>query len=253
MSLRQLQAQFSKYLLQGDESITEAILGKSLQQVQARLGVYQYAYIERIVDALKDDFPVAAEIMREDEFHKLGVQFVKTHPSRDFSLRHYGETFPAFLLNHAEKELYGEMARFEWALRSIADTSDADIITSSDLRQIEPSQWPQLQLGLHPSVSILWIDSAIPKLWQNPAGLFEHSYKNTRAYVLWRSGIKPYFNELTEVEVFIIQGFAKGNDFVTVCNGLSQGCPEQEVAQKVVNFLQVWLENGIFCSLDISN
>ncbi len=84
---------------------------------QTRLGVYQFAYMRRLQDALIDDFPGVQSILGENRFDVIAEKYFKKHFSTSPTLTDAGWDFESFLReNPVSKEipLIGDLACLEW-------------------------------------------------------------------------------------------------------------------------------------------
>src|SRR4051794_17690248 len=66
-----------------------------------RIDIYAFAYFERLMDALSDDFEATYKRVGDRAFRKLLSEYLKKHPSRSTSVSYVGAQLPAFLKKHA--------------------------------------------------------------------------------------------------------------------------------------------------------
>lgn len=110
MSLKTLQHQFQSYLLKNDNTILSAI-------TSGHMSIYQNGYYERIISALKQDFPVLCEQIGESAFAGLITDYLQSHPSTHYNLRTVGKYLSEFILSRdADFSFYAELARLEWLI-----------------------------------------------------------------------------------------------------------------------------------------
>lgn len=76
----------------------ESVIGRSraLSSVE-RLAVYGNAYFARLLDCLADEFPTTKQVLGEDAFNSLGMQYIHACPSRSYTLNGLGRRFPDYL------------------------------------------------------------------------------------------------------------------------------------------------------------
>ena len=65
-----------------------AILNNSTEE---KLKIYQNSYYERIILAMKQDFPIMTAMLTDDVFSGLICDYIDAYPSRDFTLRTIGK------------------------------------------------------------------------------------------------------------------------------------------------------------------
>lgn len=110
MQLKILQHQFQSYLLNNDDTILSAI-------TSGHMTIYQNGYYERIISALKQDFPVLCEQIGDSAFAGLITDYLKSYPSKHYNLRTVGKYLSEFILSRdADFAFYADLARFEWLI-----------------------------------------------------------------------------------------------------------------------------------------
>jgi len=80
------------------------------------MNVYQNDYFARLQDALGENYEAVWAVVGDEEFFKLGREYIEKNPSRAPDLTPYGENFPAFIKEHSLGEEFPflpELAIFE--------------------------------------------------------------------------------------------------------------------------------------------
>src|SRR5260370_15904159 len=62
-----------------------------------RLDIYHRAYFARLVECLRDEFPVLVHALGEDAFDAFALNYLQRYPSRSYTLNHLGTRFPHYL------------------------------------------------------------------------------------------------------------------------------------------------------------
>lgn len=100
-SLASLQAWFQQQLLgAGDApawSIAELITPSRHCTPEARLAVYQHAYVARLLECLRAEFPAVCHALGKDVFENMAVAHVHRHPPQSYTLAALGAEFPETL------------------------------------------------------------------------------------------------------------------------------------------------------------
>lgn len=115
ISLKSWQQSFSALMTQEPTASHLArvgILETNDMPVAKRLEIYRYAYSARLIEALKEDFPRLLKSVGESKFDKWASEFVRTNPSKHFSLNYYGKKFPKFVEKKSKKA--SKLARLDW-------------------------------------------------------------------------------------------------------------------------------------------
>ncbi len=69
---------------------------KALTAIE-RLDIYGRAYFARLLDCLREEFPVLKQALGEDVFNGFAAEYLERYPSRSYTLFHLGLNFPRFL------------------------------------------------------------------------------------------------------------------------------------------------------------
>lgn len=78
---------------QADRVVTRS---RSLSGVD-RLAIYANAYYARLLECLRDEFPVLKHALGEETFDAFAVEYLQKYPSRSYTLVELGANFPRFL------------------------------------------------------------------------------------------------------------------------------------------------------------
>jgi hypothetical protein len=62
-----------------------------------RLAIYSYAYYARLLECLREEFPVLKHALGEEIFDAFAVEYLERYPSRSYTLFQLGVNFPRFL------------------------------------------------------------------------------------------------------------------------------------------------------------
>jgi Putative DNA-binding domain len=64
---------------------------------EQRLEIYANAYYARLLECLRDTFPVLARVLGAEVFDSFGFDYLQRYPSRSYTLYRLAESFPRFL------------------------------------------------------------------------------------------------------------------------------------------------------------
>lgn len=62
-----------------------------------RLAVYGHAYFARLLDCLREEYPVLKHALGDEAFDAFATGYLQEHPSRSYTLFELGAKFPDFL------------------------------------------------------------------------------------------------------------------------------------------------------------
>lgn len=76
----------------------ESVVTRSLALTALeRLAIYGYAYYARLLECLREEFPVLAHALGEEVFDAFAAEYLERFPSRSYTLFQLGVNFPRFL------------------------------------------------------------------------------------------------------------------------------------------------------------
>src|SRR6516225_11362495 len=62
-----------------------------------RLAIYGYAYYARLLECLREEFPVLKHALGAEVFDAFAAEYLQQYPSRSYTLLQLGANFPRFL------------------------------------------------------------------------------------------------------------------------------------------------------------
>jgi hypothetical protein len=156
-----------------------------------RIEVYRTAYVSRLCDGLRDDYPKVAAALG-DRFIGRATEYIAAHPSEHPSLRHFGTHLPEFLERSKPDALpwLAELARLEWARVEAFDAADATPARFEELRALPDEHWPGLRLVPMPSLTMLRLAWDVCEVWSalDDERTPTSSRPDLTTVVVWRTG-----------------------------------------------------------------
>jgi len=73
-----------------------------------RLAIYNRAYYARLLDCLRESFPVLFHALGEDAFGAFAIDYLQKYPSRSYTLNDLGSNFPRYLRESRPPDEDGE-------------------------------------------------------------------------------------------------------------------------------------------------
>ena len=256
MKLDRLQQEFQNYILRLDDGIEPYICDSGKASAAARLEVYAEAYRLRLVEVLTAHYPVLSVRVGEQEFDRLAVSYIDSYPSRNFSVREFGDRLGDFLSKTppwGDRPALAEMARFEWALAEVFDGADVESLGHEDLAATPASAWANLKFSLHPGIRCLDCYWNTVTTWKavhdgaEPPG--EEKLGEKQIWLVWRYGLDPRFRSLTREEAKVLDGALAGHSFADLCGILSRDIEAERVAGEIAAMLGVWVRDGLITGI----
>jgi len=252
-----IQDDFQRYLLTGLIDIEQSVVGTNLISANTRLNVYRDAYQTRLLEALASNFPALKAYLGDEDFQRMGLEYIHLHPSTYRSIRWYGSQLASYLTNeyqgNVESQFLSELAAFEWAMTLTFDATDLPIFQLSQMMEIPAKSWGNMRLKTHPSVqciSLLW---DVVTLWETLTNNqpiekpIKHS--NPVSWVLWRYDNMNRFYCLSQDESYALDAVLKERSFGELCEGLCQWHKEEDVGLRAASFLKGWIQSGLISNI----
>jgi hypothetical protein len=133
-----------------------------------RLAIYNRAYFARLLECLRESYPVLAQTLGEDAFDSFAIDYLQRFPSRSYTLNHLGKYFPRYLAESRPSDedtpapgwpdFVIDLARLEWTYGEVFDGPGIEGQPTLDieaLRAISAEQWPQTRVIPVPCLRLL--------------------------------------------------------------------------------------------------
>jgi len=167
------QSAFAAALLDPAREIPSCIAEGFGRPARDRVAVYRNNVVKGLCDALRDGFPVVAELVGDAFFDAMASAFVRAQPPASPVLLHYGRTFPDFIggFEPAEAVPYlADVARLEQARTEAYHAADAAPLGIDALQGLSDDRLSSLCLELHPSLRLLASEWPVVSIWQAHQG-----------------------------------------------------------------------------------
>lgn len=234
----------------------------SRQSAEERMAVYAQAYWARLLECLREEFPIVRATAGEEAFDMLAVGYLATFPSRSYTLGRLSDKFAEYLASSAAEsgdDLFGpflaELARLEQAVNETFDAAGGETLgylQADALRQIPANEQAALLLKLLPTVRLLAFDFDVQSFYtaarRDPQQLPEPARQpcfvalSRRAYVVRRL-------QFTPVQFAILAAIQAGRPLGEALNGALQNVADDTElpdAGVLAAWFAEWAEAGLF-------
>lgn len=254
--LRELQEDFLAYLMDSTATVMDNVMEQGNIDRKTRLDIYKNAYHVRLEDCIETDHPVLGLYLGDDLFRQMVAGYIRQHPSRYPSLRHFCDQLPEYLRQHEPYKstpVIAEIAAFERALMDTFDAADSCTATEEDLHNLPAEKWPEMKLVFHPGVRVFEAHWNSVECWQalKNEKIPPVAKKQQTWWIIWRNR-----ERLTEYRSLAMDGlvlyrcFRNRYTFAEACELLKEHLPENQIAQAAVNYLRDWFSLGMIELLD---
>jgi hypothetical protein len=247
-----------------DAREVEAVLVPSASLSAAeRLEIYRAGYRSRLVDCLRDDYPVLAETLGDACFEALAQAYIARHPSTGPNLNPFGRHMPAFC---REVEIAGfapnaafaaDLAALEWALVEVLHAEVSEGLSLAALQQIPPDAWSSVRLVRADAVRVLRADFPVNAHYQTsktagapppvPARAPSAVAVYRHGVSLWRMDLTPAMANLLEA---LFGGTPLGGALAVLGEGLASSEEVAEAERSVMIWFREWVKSGFFSRVE---
>lgn len=260
MNLSELQQAFQNRVLHGAHAIDPFVPGTEQFDTPTRLGVYEYAFTSRLIEALAKTYSALQFALGDKQFGKLIVDYVKHKPPSHFSIRYYGSDLSSFIesrFSGTKAKGLSELARWEWLLTDAFDSRDVLAIDRDAIASIAPDRWPQLRFTLSPSFHRMVLSTNALQWWKahDPANALS---RPTRwrvtphiEWAIWRTDLKTYFRSLKADEAHAIDTVLRGESFSNLCESLAEFGYADQAPLRAATLLSQWLSDGWIVAIQL--
>jgi hypothetical protein len=152
-----------------DEAETVVTRSRALTALQ-RLAIYGHAYYARLLECLREEFPVLKHALGEELFDAFAVEYLERYPSQSYTLFQLGSHFPHFLAEtRPDREGGGslapnwpdfliDLASLELTFNEVFDgpgVEEAPLLDVRRLRNIPPERLLEARLVGVPCLRLL--------------------------------------------------------------------------------------------------
>ncbi len=90
-------AEARSHLDLGPDDAELVVTRSRAQTALERLAIYSYAYYARLLECLREEYPVLKHALGEEVFDGFAAEYLRLYPSRSYTLFQLGVHFPRFL------------------------------------------------------------------------------------------------------------------------------------------------------------
>ena len=239
-----------------------------------RLEIYANAYFYRILDCLKQDFPVTLATLGPDDFHNLITAYLIEYPPTEPSISYAGRHLAQFLRHDSMRAMFEErpfiadLARLERTLIEIFHAADTEPLSAKTMRSVAPDDWSALAMRTHPALAIVdceWRVDQLLREVETAAGEVDQTLsapaQEPVTVLVWRQNSRVHYRPLQSPERAALEVARAGASFAMICERIAASCGEHDQlgsdqAESVdpvalINqLLARWLDEGLLVLAD---
>ena len=254
--LKELQESFQRAVVEGDNAVLANIVDSPKEKREVLLGVYQNAYVLRLVEVLAADYEQLNALLGDEQFGEMAQLYIATHPSQTPNARWFGARLSQFLGDdekYRATPVLRDLAALEQLLNDVFDAQDAPALTQADLAKTLPQDWASLSFTPHPTARRLDLTTNTTDIWQalkseetppDPISVGE-----TVQIIAYRPEYTSTFRPMNSEEAMMWDEMAKGAPFGQLCSLIAFYGGEDEAAMRAAGYLQGWILAGMLATL----
>lgn len=164
----ELQASFTRALLQDDAAVAGTVLGDGLMP-EARIALYRHHVLTTLTEVLKAAYPVVCRLVEARFFAYAADCYIRQQPPTGPCLFEYGASFPRFLATFPPCRAcvyLPDVAWLEWAIHAAWYAEDAVPLERERLRGVAPDDLACLTFVCDPAVAYVSSPWPIERIWR---------------------------------------------------------------------------------------
>lgn len=160
--LAELQAWMMRAIAAG-EAGDDWVLPSQQQSAGERLGVYHHAYLARLQDCLREQFPVLTAALGREAFDQFAAEYVQRHPPASYTLNHLADRFVEHLQSTRPLDVPSpgwpdfliDLARLERTVDEVFDGPGVENLRPIDVGELTWLSPEELRLTPAPCLRLL--------------------------------------------------------------------------------------------------
>lgn len=192
--------------------VLENIVDGPVLSARRAIAVYQEDYEARLTEALKNTYRAIHELIGDEEFNQLALDYINEYKSTSSDLDDYGHLLFTFLGQHPIGEEYSfiaEMADFEWNFREVFHLKFVPGMDASELINALQSSG-QSSIQLTKNIRLLQYENAISRLHQLKEDSETFDYQIAEYLMLFKSERLVKTHALSKNQFEIVKNIQAG-------------------------------------------
>lgn len=255
MTLLATQRGFIAHLLATDEAVPT----EWDAPMRAGMAVYRNAYRARLIACLRESFEQLWAWIGDEGFDAAAAHHLILHPPHSWTLDDVGlgfaDTLAGLFPNDPE---VGELAWLEWEMARAFVAADDTALDAAGFAAhtsaYGEADWAAMRLDLASSLRSRPVRTACGALWTalshdgqdlpDPLPLARPG-----TLIVWRSGLKPAFRVIEDVEARALTAMNAGQSFGDLCATLTRDMPNDMAATTAGSMLGRWIGDGLVAGI----
>lgn len=222
-----------------------------------RMTVYTGGYFARIHEALKEIYEMVFMVVGEETFSELAEAYAIKYHSKHYNLSFIGEHFPEQLRQEELSKTFpflSDLAGFDRAISIAFHAFDKAPLKPQDFSQIQPDEWPNIQLFFQPSAAIFKAPFSFFELWKEKKNFSKEkieliSKSKPETLFISRRGLEIRCQKLDDMQEELLMQLMNETSLGIACENLSEKAGDEPLS--IQNWFSGWLHDGLLVSYKI--
>lgn len=253
MTLAEAQDLFAA-LVTGDGPVDPAerdalLAGDAELSASDRAHIYSDMYLFRLAAALREDYPLLARLLGDEEFFSLGAAYARAHPSRHPSLARLGADLRSSLRERAGYRAdLADLAALEWARAEAFVAADEQPLGEEALRSLGEDA-AGARLSLVPCVRLLSLQNDVAGLWADleASRAPQPPRPGPSSLVVWRKGFEVFHAAVSAEELSALSAVQGG---ATLGEAFEAFAALPDPTGAALDALASWIGEGLLARID---
>jgi Putative DNA-binding domain len=242
-----------------DEAEVERLLTPSRRLTAAeRLAIYHNAYHVRLLECLREEFPILRQALGDETFDAFAYGYLRTYPSRSYTLIQLGTRFAQFLAETCPDDAPAEWSAFlidlatlEWTFSEVFDGPGVEgepLFDAAALAALSAEQWLQTRLTPVPCLRLLRLRSPVQEYYaavRNGEEATPPAVQETFLAVTRRDYVVRH-HTLHPAEFALLHALTVGRTVGEAIEETAALLPDTQAAALLHGWFQRWAANGFF-------
>lgn len=250
-SLREIQKQIAEAITLGrgtNKAISLIAEGQKTISPKERFDVYADAWFLRLEESLKDDFAALRFYLDEELWIKTLRSYLRTHPSRSYTIARLGDSLPEFLRSQGFKNWQVELAQFELDLCRSLTAADPKLFDISSLQLMNDTEIESLSLKLQPATFIHKFEFDVVSLFEQSQNEFaseESPSISKNEVVIYRNNWNATFEKISDHNEFqFLTALTNPRSLGELADLFTDSSTDQSPSEEWIAWLTKWSQRG---------
>ncbi len=221
--------------------------------VLERFEIYGFAYWDRLIEALSEDFKRTAQVLGQNAFVEMAKSYLLNNPSTSYTLADLSWNFPEFLNQVKSSADIVDLARFELSLLKSFYSHPNKVFSLQEFLTNEETEQLNMRFKFNDSFLLFQCPSDLSPFLDCEQ---KQNFLNKDGGSLWscyiyRIADQVFWRVLSDPdEAMVLQRLAEGKP-LSVSLEIIQNKPEIEAQSKLSHWFSNWMQHEIFSSTEV--